>query len=409
MPDFQFTARDADGRQITDRRNALSAEDLAAQLMKESLTPIDISKATKQVARGKPANQTKWFQKKVSKEELQMLCRQMYTVLKAGIPIGIAVTRLAETSRNKTLSDALRQVILALNQGKSLYSSLAQFPNIFSDFFVNLVKVGENSGKLEAVFLHLADYLELESDTKKKLKTALRYPIMVIAANVIAIVVINLLVIPAFSQLFKSFGQQLPLPTKILMTTSDLMVNYWWILLIIVVLLIVGIRYYLKTPGGAMSWAKWQLKIPVIGWIIYRINLGRFTSLYSLVLQAGLPAVEGLDLVAGSTGNIFIAQKIKSVSFYVARGTTIANAVAQAKMFPPLIVQMITLGEETGNLDKMLQEVADFYKREVDYDLVRLSDAIEPILLIIMGAMVLILALGVFMPMWKIASTAGRG
>lgn len=410
MPEFQFTARDTTGHQITGKRSALTADDVATQLINEALTPIDIVTFTKKP----PINPTRltmpsFLQKKVATKDLQIFCRQMYTILKAGIPLGIGVTRLAETTRDQQLSSALRQIVVSLNQGKNLYTGLAQFPTIFSDFFINLVKVGENSGKLEAIFLHLADYLELEMDTKKKIKTALRYPTMVIVAGIIAIIVINMLVIPAFSQLFKSFGQNLPLPTLLLIASSNFMVNYWWACLITIVVMIVLIHRYIKTASGAITWAKWQLKIPIIGWLLHRINLARFTSLYALVLHAGVPAVEGLELVGSSTNNKFIASRIKAMVLLIARGTSISAAIAQTHLFPPLVIQMITLGEETGNIDQMLDEIAVYYQREVDYDLARLSDAIEPIMLIFMGALVLILALGVFMPMWKIAGSAGHG
>lgn len=333
-----------------------------------------------------------------------MLCRQMHTVLKAGIPIGSAVARLAETTRDKTLKEALKQIMVSLNQGKSLYVSLSRFPDIFNDFFINLVKLGETSGKLDTVFFHLAQSIELEVDTKKKIKTALRYPVLVLASTLIALLVINAFVIPAFAELFESFQGTLPLMTRILMTSSYVIINYWYIVAIIAFLLFVAIRMYLKTPAGQLLWGRWQLKIPIVGWLLHRIILARFARLYALVLRSGLTAMEGIELVGNSTGNAFMAKKIKRVSSLVARGNTIANSIAQTELFPPLVIQMITLGEDTGNIEELLDEVAEFYQREITYDLVRLSDVIEPIMLLVMAAMVLILALGVFLPMWDMAS-----
>ncbi len=405
MPEFQFSARDASGQQVTGRRNALSAEDLAAQLQTEALTPLDISKAEKKTE--KPAGSSlkiTIFKEKVSQDDLQMLCRQLYTLIKAGIPIGISIAKLAETTRDKQLAKALQQILASLNQGRSLYLSLAQFPDIFSDFFVNLVKVGESTGQLDNVFLHLAEYLELEVDTRKKIKSALRYPLMVLVAIFVALLIINAFVIPAFAGLFKSFQGTLPLPTRILIATSDFIIGYWYIILAGIILAIVAIRYYIKTTAGELKWSRLQLKIPVIGWLIHRIILARFASLYALVLRSGLTAVDGIELVGASTGNAFVEQQIRQVSSMVGRGNSIANSIAQTQLFPPLVVQMITLGEESGNIDTLLDDVAEFYQREIEYDLVRLSDAIEPIMLVIMGVMVLILALGVFLPMWSMAS-----
>lgn len=410
MPAFQYKAMDSNGKPITGSRNAVSAEALAEQLQKESLTPIDITVTTqKELEKSKKSEKKFFLSHKVSKDDLQMLCRQMYSVLKAGLPIGTAVARMADTSRDKVLADTLQHVMVDLNRGKSLYQALCQYPNIFNEFFRNLVKVGESTGKLPEVFLHLAEYLELEIDTKKKIVTALRYPAMVIIATLIAILVINYMVIPAFAEMFSSFkGGQLPLMTRILIATSNFMVNYWYVFLGVVFSLAFSFRYYIKTASGRIQWAKILLKIPVIGWLIHRIILARFARIYALVLKAGLTAVDGIELVGSSIGNAYIAEQVKVVANLVGRGNSIANSISQTHLFPPLMQQMITLGEETGSIDDLLEEVADFYQREIEYDLLRLSDAIEPIMLVVMGVMILILALGVFMPLWQIYGSAGR-
>lgn len=409
MPEFQYTAIDSQGNSVEGSRNALSAEDLANQLDRESLTPIEISSSPmrKGASRSpKKVSRSKFFKQKVSQEELQMFCRQMYTVIKAGLPLGIAVARLAETSRDKHLTTALDQVLANLNKGRMLHQSLAQFPDVFNSFFVNLVRVGETTGQLDIVFLHLSHYLELEVDTRKKIKTAMRYPILVMIATLVALLVINIFVIPQFASLFNSFQGDLPIITRILVATSDFLINYWYILLAVISLLIFGFRYWTRTDKGMFHWSKMQLKIPVIGSLVHRIILARFARLYALVLRSGLTAVDGMKLVGSSTGNVFVASKIKTVSDLVGRGNSIAKSIAQTQLFPPLVIQMITLGEETGEIERLLDDVADFYQREIAFDLVRLSDAIEPILLVIMGVMVLILALGVFLPMWDLASVA---
>jgi MSHA biogenesis protein MshG len=410
MPEFQYTARDAKGQPITGRRNAISAEDLAQQLLSESITPIEITRPLKKEA---VAQKNIWFKlkfrkQKIPQEDMQMMCRQMYTILKAGVPIGMGVARIAETTRDKYLAQTLHKIIINLNQGRTLHQSLNQFPDIFSQFFVNLVNVGETTGKLDQVFLYLAEYIELEVDTKKKIKSALRYPILVLVAGVIALLVINAFVIPAFATLFKSFQGALPLPTRILIASSDFLLGYWYILLALIVAGFLSARSYIKTPGGKLKWAKLQLKLPIIGWIIHRIILARFTQLYALALRAGISAVEGIEMVGASTGNAYIAQKVGVIASLVARGNSIANSISQTQLFPPLVIQMIALGEETGTIENLLDDVSEFYQREVDYDLERLGDAIEPIMLVLMAGMVLILALGVFLPMWDIASQIKR-
>lgn len=196
----------------------------------------------------------------------------------------------------------------------------------------------------------------------------------------------------------------LPLPTRILLATSNFIIHYWYLLLGIILLIVLVIRAYIHSPTGSIQWGKLQLKIPIIGWLIHRILLTRFARLLSLVLRAGITAVEGIQMVGASTNNVYMSQQIKGVTDLIAKGNTISAAIDKTHLFPPLIIQMIVLGEESGTIDHLLDEVAEYYQREVDYDIARLSDAIEPILLVIIGGMVLVLALGVFLPTWNLAS-----
>lgn len=402
MPEYYYRAQGHEGHVIQGQRNALSAEDLASQLINEGLTPLDISISLPK--KKSQSMQFKWFTPRVSSDELHMFCRQMYSLIHAGIPIATAVTRLGETTRNKTLVEALSQIKNTLNKGGALHVAMAQFPNIFSDFFINLIVVGENTGKLDHIFLHLAEYLELEVDITKKIKTALRYPIMVIVAIIIALLIINVFVIPAFSKLYANLHGELPLPTRILLQVSNFIINYWYILIGFTVITLWGLRTYIKTSRGAILWGQFILKMPVIGWLIHRILLARFARLLSLVLRAGVTAVDGIQMVGASTNNTYVAQKIKGITELIVRGNTISSAIDKTQLFPPLVIQMIMLGEESGTIEHLLDEVANYYQREIDYDIVRLSDAIEPILLVVIGGMVLILALGVFLPMWNLAT-----
>lgn len=409
MAEFHYQCRNQKGELVSGKRQADSEVILAKLLRQENLIPISInSQKAKSKNKEIHIKLPKLFKKKVDKDELQMFCRQMYTLIKAGIPVMMAIARLAETTRDETLKEALEMVLKRLNQGRELSFALKERRDIFSNLFINLVRVGETTGKLDSVFLYIADYLSLETETKKKVKTALRYPILVLVSTLVAILVINIFVVPTFAKMFKSANVELPLPTIILMTTSDFILNYWYLLVLITAVGIWGIRRFVRTPQGALKWSSWQLKIPIIGWLIHRIVLARFTRLYALVLKAGVTALEGIQLVGASTGNAYIEKKVKGVTDLIARGNSIGNSVSEIDLFPPLVVQMITLGEESGQIDTMLDDVADFYEREVAYDLVRLSDTIEPIMLVIMAVMVLILAFGVFLPMWDMMSAVGR-
>ena len=313
MPDFQYSARDLSGQHVNGIRSALSEEDLAFQLQQESLIPIDINKVTKPLEKSnKLSRRFSFLKTKVPREDLQIFCRQMYTVLKAGIPLGTAVSKLAETTHDQQLAQTLQKILVSINQGRSLNISLSQFPGIFSEFFINLVKVGESTGKLDTIFLHLAEYLELEVDTKKKIQTAFRYPMLVLIAIFVALMVINAFVIPAFANMFRAFHGILLLLTRILIATSDFIISYWYLLVGLFIGSVVGVRAYVKTTAGELEWAKLQLNIPVIGWLIHRIILARFARFYALVLRAGLTADDGLELVGVSTGNALCCKKDQS-------------------------------------------------------------------------------------------------
>lgn len=406
MPEFHYIAYTKQGDRITGKREASNEEALISTLIAESLTPLEISlvKLSAKNIKSTYFTMPYFMQSKVTTKDLQMFCQQLYTLLKAGIPMISTISKLVETTKNKTLQKALTIVLDKLNDGQSLSVGLTESPQIFIPFFINLIRVGEHTGKLEAVLLHLIEYLELEEDTRNKIKGAYRYPKMVCFALLIALFIISTLVIPAFSQLFTSFNQELPIPTQILIVTSNFIIQYWYFLIGGLICAYLIFRYVVHTSWGAVEWSKLQLHIPIMGWIIHRIILARFAKLFAMVLRTGFTAVEGLELVGASTNNAFFAEKIKEIAELIRQGYTIAGAITQSKLFSPLVIQMITVGEESGNLDTLLDEVAEFYQRELTYDIAHLSQLIEPILLVVVGIFVLILALGVFLPMWDMAS-----
>ncbi len=408
MPKFSYVGMSSKGKTVKGVINAGSEQAAIAQLPDTIVLTIQEEKTSEASAQqpklGLRASFAALFEPKFSQKELQLFCQQMYTLLKAGLPIITAITKLIETTQNKQLVDALSLVLVALNQGRSLSFGMSQSPNIFSDFVVTLVKVGETSGKLYVVFHHLTEFLELEIDTKKKVTSAFRYPKMVIISILIALMIINAFVIPSFAQLFASFHGTLPMATRILMATSYVITTYWYLFIGITAFLIFAFRYSLQTPRGKIIWSQFKLKIPIIGGIVGRLTLSRFTKLFSILLEAGMTPYESIELVGRSTSDAFFSQKILEIADLISRGNTITAALQQINIFPPLVLQMISLGEDSGNLDTMLGEVTEFYQREAEYDIAHISEAIEPILLLVVGAMVLVLALGVFLPMWDMSS-----
>ena len=402
---YQYKARNNRGDAVTGKVEAGSADAVASQLINSGITPIDIREIKeKQDAWGELLRRLGGG--KPTLDDLILFCRQMYTLSKAGVPIIRGITGLADTTRNVVLSDILRNIRSELESGRELSLAMGQYQSVFTPLMISMVRVGENSGQLDTAFLQLSQYLELERDTRGRVKMALRYPTFVLVAISIAVAIINVFVIPAFAKVFK--GAHLPLPwqTKLLIGISDFFVAYWPYMLVSLILIIMGVRYYVQTEHGRYRWDGFKLRLPVTGGIILRATLGRFARSFAMSMRAGVPLVQALTVVAYAVDNAFVADRILAMRNGVERGDSLTRTASSTALFPPLVMQMMSVGEETGAVDDMMDEVADFYEREVEYDLKNISSAIEPILIIAIGIMVLILALGVFLPMWNLTELA---
>ena len=264
--------------------------------------------------------------------------------------------------------------------------------------------MGENTGRLDNAFQEIGKYLELEKSTRKQIKSATRYPLFVMAAMAAALGIITVFVIPVFSQVFERLGADLPWQTVVLISTSNFVINFWPLLLIAILSMIFGFNYYVNTEPGRLDWDRRKLKLPLAGVVFEKIALGRFARTFSMVMGAGLPIVQGLTVVAGAVGNAYIALNVHGMREGVERGESLYRTAENSKMFSPIILQMIAVGEETGTVDELLGEVADFYETEIEYEVKRLGDAIEPIMITFIAGLVLILALGVFLPIWDLNS-----
>jgi MSHA biogenesis protein MshG len=328
-------------------------------------------------------------------------------MMKSGVPITRAMNGIIASTRNVYLTDALKESLAFLESGRDMASSLARHPDIFPTLFISMVRVGEETGRLDESFKRITAYLELEKETRQRIKAAIRYPVFVIVAIGIAMAVINIFVIPTFADLFAKANVALPWQTRLLMTTSGFFVAWWPFLLLSGVGGAIAFNTYIKTENGRYWWDKHKLEIPIIGGILHRATLGRFARAFSMALTSGVPLVQAMMVVSRSVDNEFIAEHILNMRNGIERGESLTRTATITNQFSPLVLQMLAVGEETGEVDNLLVEVADFYEREVDYDIKNLSSSIEPVLIIAIGIMVLILALGVFLPMWDL-STAIR-
>ncbi len=406
---FHYVGRDRGGRRLEGEVEAASAEAVAGQLLNTGITPLRIVPQEER-AETLAALWQRLMRRPPTLDEIILLTRQLYSLVRAGVPINRTMQSLIESTRNPVLAEILRDVLTRLESGHELAPSLARHPEVFSTLYVNMVRVGENSGRLEESLLRIANYLDLEKETRARVKTALRYPSFVLIAIGISVTILNIFVIPAFKSFFDRAGAQLPLPTRVIMTTSDFFVNYWPHMAVVLLGLILGFRYWIRTEAGRYQWDRMKLRIPIAGSIILRATLGRFARAFAMAVGAGVPLVQSLGMLSRAVDNAYIGEAILDMRNGIERGESLTRTARASGMFTPLVLQMLAVGEETGAVDEMMEEVAGFYEREVDYDIKNLSATIEPIMIVLIGGMVLVLALGIFLPMWDLARVAlGRG
>ena len=406
MANFSYLARDANRNAVSGELEGRGSAEVADLLSERGLTPIRI------VARRSRARAASgWQDRFLSRPQLVdhvFFCRQMYSITKAGIPLHRGLRTLVESMKNPQLRRALDEVRRKVEEGRTLSETMATHRAVFPPLMINMIRVGEQTGRLDTVFHELQRNLEMEQVTERQVKTALRYPSLVIAAISIALVIVNLFVIPSFARVFASFNAELPLITRGLIAMSGWMQAWWPHLLAAIVAAVVGVRWWLATPRGAELWGRWSLKFPLFGPIVLKATMSRFSRTLSMCLRSGVALDQALGTVAGVSANRHFAKQVASMRERISQGKSLTFAARDTEFFPPLVMQMITTGEETGRLDEMLDEAADFYEREVAYDVKTLGDFIEPVLLVVVSGMVLTLALGIFLPMWDMARVALR-
>ena len=404
MATFFYKGRNRRGEAVSGNVEAETADIVANQLFQSEITPVSITQKPQQSQKLNKLLEG-LARKKVTLEELSLFSRQMYTLIKAGIPIVRSLKTQINTCRNQQLKDALEDIILDIESGVAMGAAISRHPTVFAPLVANIIRIGETTGRLDEAFKQLADYLELEQKNRAQIKTALRYPSIVILVMGAAFAIMNVFVIPAFSKVFASHSTELPWATQILLAISGFMVDWWPQLLGLMAVIFLGARAWVNTDKGQLFWGKWKLRIPVFGDIINRATLGRFTRSLSLATASGVPLIQSMTVVSGALDNAYLQDRMLSIRTGIENGESLTRAATLSGLFPSLVLQMIAVGEETGRLDDMLKENAAFYEREVEYDLKKINDVIEPILIIGIGLMVLVLALGIFRPMWDLSST----
>lgn len=402
MPSFQYRARDKQGSLVTGSLEAENKSQLESALDRMGLIPIQI------MAKGRslklPGLDS--FQK-ISPQDLILFSRQLATLFGAGVPLTRALYALERQVTNPKFVQIIKAIREEVEGGASLSAAISKHKE-FPELYANMIEAGEAGGILEGVLDRLAFMLEKTSENKSKVKSATLYPKILIGAIVAAVVVLMNFVVPKFGKLYASFQIELPLPTRILIVLSDAFVNYWYIALVFFIVLYLGFRSYLKTESGRLNWDNLSLRIPVFGTLAHKSILSRFSRVLGSLYKSGLPILQSLDIVSRAVENKAIAADIKRIEEEVRAGKSLTEPMSKSRHFPPMMLQMVAVGEDTGNLDEMLEKVAQYYDQEVDATIRNLTTLLEPILLSFIFAMVLFLALAIFLPMWDIMKIVRR-
>lgn len=408
MPVFSYKGRSGRGEMVQGSLEGVDSGAIADQLLNTGITPteIKISRTARTKAEGPSLWQRLSQDKSVDPIELMLFSRQMYTLLKAGVPIMRALAGLQESSQNPTFALMIQDLRESLDSGRELSTAMRRHPKIFSHFYVSMVQVGEMTGMLDQTFIRLYDHLQFEKDMRERIKSAVRYPMFVVIAMAIALVVVNIFVIPAFAKVFEGFHTELPLMTKILLGFSNFMLVSWPLLLAGLIGAVVAFRSWIKTVDGRYKWDRYKFDLPIAGPIIKKATLARFARSLALSFKSGIPIVQALNTVGMVVDNEYMRAKVEQMRDGVERGESILRTASATGVFNPTVMQMIAVGEETGDMDGLMFEVASMYEREVEYEIKNLSAQIEPIMIVGLGAMVLVLALGIFLPMWDLGKAA---
>jgi MSHA biogenesis protein MshG len=412
MPFFAYKGRNARGELMQGVLEGADSAAVADQLFGTGVTPLDITPTTRKATtpgNAGGADETLWqrlTRKKVTSIDVQLFSRQIYTLLKSGVPIMRGLAGLQESATNKSFARVIQDMRESLDSGRELSTAMRRHTECFTPFYLSMVRVGEMTGRLEEVFLRLFDHLEFDRDMRERVKTAMRYPTFVIIAMIAAMVVVNVFVIPQFEKVFQSFHAELPLMTRILIGTSRFTVEYWPVMLGAAVAAFFGFRAWTRTVPGRLAWDRYKLRFPIAGKIIHKATMARFARSFALSIRSGVPIVQALSVVAQTADNAYLTMRLDQMRDGVERGESILRTATNAQVFTPIVLQMVAVGEESGSLDDLMDEIAQMYEREVDYELKTLSSQIEPILITFLGAMVLMLALGIFLPIWDLGKAA---
>jgi type IV pilus assembly protein PilC len=390
MATFTYTARSFAGDIRTATLEAQSRDDVIAQLRRQRLNVIKIDEATpKKPKRGH-----------IKMRDIVILTRQFSTMINAGLPLVQAMTILAEQSQNKVLSEIMRKVVFDVESGNTVADALGKHPQAFSNLYVNMVAAGEAGGILDTILMRLATFMEKNDALIRKVKGAMIYPSVIMAVAGIAVTVLLIFVIPVFENLFTSAGLALPLPTRIVMGASRFLKGYWYVVLGAIIAAVFMFKRYRATANGRLKVDKFMLGVPVLGDVLRKSAVSRFTRTLGTLISSGVSILDGLEITAKTAGNRVVQDAIMESRASIAGGDTIAQPLKKSGVFPPMVISMISVGEQTGGLDEMLSKIADFYDEEVDAAVSNLLSLLEPVMIVFLGVVVGGMVVSMYLPIF---------
>jgi type IV pilus assembly protein PilC len=398
MMTFSYQARDASGKIISGVQDALNEDNAVTSLMSRGLMVLSLQ----QKSAVSSSRKKTWT---VKETDLVLFTRQLSTMIEAGISLVQAMTALydqCDPKRQRNLRHVISDVTTRVQGGESFNESIAKHPRVFDRLFVSMVKAGEHGGLLAEILDRLAGFLEASARLRKKVKSAMTYPVIVICIAILITTFLLVKVVPIFAEIFKDFGAQLPAPTQFLIDVSDFIRGEWYFLIVVVGGIFFGIRTFLRSTRGKQLWDRWKLKLPVFGPLIHKICMSRFSRTFAQLIRSGVPILEVLDIVGGSSGNWVVESSIKGVSDDVEKGDNLSVALSKKPIFPPMMLRMVSAGEATGKIDTMLEKMADFWDEEIEAMLDALTSLIEPFLIVFLGVIVGGIVIAMFLPIFKL-------
>ncbi len=397
MITFAYQARDTSGKMISGIQEGMNEENAINTLMGRGLMVLSIQqKATSKITRGKI---------KVSSTDLVIFTRQLATMVDAGLPLVGALTALfeqADPKKQAGLRRVIGEVSASVQDGSTFNESIAKHPHIFNRLFISMVKAGESGGMLAEVLDRLAGFLEASERLRKKVKSAMTYPVIVISIALAITTFLIVKVVPVFGSIFADFGAKLPAPTQFLIDLSDFIRSFWYIIIGVIIGVFYAIRAWLKSKSGTETWDRWKLKLPVFGPLTHKICMTRFARTFAQLLRSGVPILEVLQIVGDTSGNSVITNALRGVSSDVEKGEHLTAALGRQSIFPPMMLRMVSAGEATGKIDTMLEKMADFWDEEVEATLAALTSLLEPLLIVVLGIIVGGIVIAMFLPIFKL-------